>query len=188
MNERTCQRWVKGSCLYMPDMNMDWEAGTKDSSVFICKHWLSILPVCQAERSNVGKMTKIQAAELLTGYQIRHRGQQITKQCCWELRMRGALEAGTPEYADTRGSHQHEADTGTRGMKALFKKKKNYFMCLFIGCAESSLWLEGFSTCGATGMCDLSSLTRARTHIPHSGRQVLHHWTTREVPEGTLRE
>ena len=31
----------------------------------------------------------------------------------------------------------------------LKKKKKFYFMYLFIGCAESSWWLEGFSTCGA---------------------------------------
>ena len=29
---------------------------------------------------------------------------------------------------------------------------------------------------------DFSSLTRARTHIPCIGRQILNHWTTREVP------
>ena len=30
---------------------------------------------------------------------------------------------------------------------------------------------------------DLSSLTRDRTRIPCAGRQILYHWTTREVPQ-----
>ena len=38
--------------------------------------------LCARQRSNTGQMTKIQAARLLTGYPIRHRGQQITKRCC----------------------------------------------------------------------------------------------------------
>ena len=32
------------------------------------------------------------------------------------------------------------------------------------------------------GMWDLSSPTRDRTHLPCFGRQILYHWTTREVP------
>ena len=31
-------------------------------------------------------------------------------------------------------------------------------------------------------MWDLSSLTRDQTHIPYIGRQIINHWTTREVP------
>ena len=31
-------------------------------------------------------------------------------------------------------------------------------------------------------MWDLSSLTRDWTHVPWIGRQILNHWTTREVP------
>ena len=31
-------------------------------------------------------------------------------------------------------------------------------------------------------MWDLSSPTRDRTHVPCIGRQILDHWTTREVP------
>ena len=118
----------------MPDVNMDWEAGTKESFVFICKRWLSILPVCQAERSNIRKMTKIQAAELLTGYPIRHRGQQITKWCCWELRMWGGdCGAETPEYA--------EIHVGVISMKltlvpvdegTLLKKKKKFTLCIYL--------------------------------------------------------
>ena len=33
-----------------------------------------------------------------------------------------------------------------------------------------------------------SSRTRDRTHIPHTGRQILHHWTTREVPDCSFLE
>ena len=36
-------------------------------------------------------------------------------------------------------------------------------------------------------MWDLSSLTRDRTHIPSNGRQILNHWTTREVPSPTFK-
>ena len=32
-----------------------------------------------------------------------------------------------------------------------------------------------------SGTWDLSSLTRDRTHISHTGRQILNHWMTREV-------
>ena len=31
-------------------------------------------------------------------------------------------------------------------------------------------------------MWDLSSLTRDQTHVLYIGRQILNHWTTREVP------
>ena len=33
------------------------------------------------------------------------------------------------------------------------------------------------------GMWNLSSLTRDQTHISSNGRQILHHWTTWEVPK-----
>ena len=32
------------------------------------------------------------------------------------------------------------------------------------------------------GMWDLSSLTNDRTHVPYTGRQILYHWTNKEVP------
>ena len=32
------------------------------------------------------------------------------------------------------------------------------------------------------GVCNISSLARAWTHVPCTGRQVLNHWTIREVP------
>ena len=35
-------------------------------------------------------------------------------------------------------------------------------------------------SCSA-GMWDLTSLTRDQTHIPCTARQILDHWTTREV-------
>ena len=51
----------------------------------------------------------------------------------------------------------------------------------------SSLRCVALASCGAQaqlpcGMCGLSSSTRDWTHIPHTGRQILNHWTTREVP------
>ena len=52
-----------------------------------------------------------------------------------------------------------------------------------------SLCCTGFSSCGPRAqlphcMWDLSSLTRdyTRVHVPSIGRQILNHWTTREVP------
>ena len=33
------------------------------------------------------------------------------------------------------------------------------------------------------GMWELSSLTRDRTLVPYIGRQVLNHWTTRDIPK-----
>ena len=36
------------------------------------------------------------------------------------------------------------------------------------------------------GMWDLSSLTRDRTHVLCIARQILNHWTDREVPESLL--
>ena len=36
------------------------------------------------------------------------------------------------------------------------------------------------------GICDLGSPTRDQTHTPCIGRQSLNHWTTREVPLGSL--
>ena len=32
------------------------------------------------------------------------------------------------------------------------------------------------------GMWDFSSLTRNVTHVPCTGRQILNHWTIREIP------
>ena len=47
------------------------------------------------------------------------------------------------------------------------------------------------SRCGARaqlprGIWDLSSLTRDRTSIPSTGRRILYHWTTKEVPALTF--
>ena len=58
---------------------------------------------------------------------------------------------------------------------------------LYFGGAGSSLRCVALASCGAQaqlpcGMCGLSSSTRDWTHIPHTGRQILNHWTTREVP------
>ena len=65
-----------------------------------------------------------------------------------------------------------------------------HFFFLF-GCARFSLWHVGFSGCGSwaglpCGMWDLSSLTRGQTLVPCIGKQILNHWTTREVPGKTL--
>ena len=51
---------------------------------------------------------------------------------------------------------------------------------LFVG-------LTVFSSCGTQawlphGRWDLSSQTRDQTHVPCIGRQILNHWTTKEVP------
>ena len=35
-------------------------------------------------------------------------------------------------------------------------------------------------------MWDLSSLTRDQTHVLYIGRQILNHWTTREVPSSSF--
>ena len=53
----------------------------------------------------------------------------------------------------------------------------------FLKNPHSSLW---FGLQGLSGLQDLLSLTRDQTHIPHSGRWILNHWITREVPEAAL--
>ena len=57
----------------------------------------------------------------------------------------------------------------------------NFF--LFIACAGSSLRHAGFCCCGAQAV---SSPTRDGTHIPCIGRQILNHWTTKEVLSSIL--
>ena len=73
---------------------------------------------------------------------------------------------------------------------------------LFFGCAIDlpwgawaslccEAWALELSSCGAwaelpRGIWNLSFLLRDRTHIPRIGRQILNHWTTREVPMTTL--
>ena len=52
---------------------------------------------------------------------------------------------------------------------------------------DSLVVLCGFSSCGLQvsllcGMWDLSSQTGDQTGIPCIARQILNHWTTREVP------
>ena len=52
---------------------------------------------------------------------------------------------------------------------------------------DCSLCYMGFSSCGIQaqlpqGMWDLVSPARDQTHIPWTGRGILNHWTTREVP------
>jgi len=49
------------------------------------------------------------------------------------------------------------------------------------------LWPAGFFCCSAQAwlphdMWDLNSLTRDRTCVPCAGRQILNHWSTKEVP------
>ena len=85
--------------------------------------------------------------------------------------------------------------------KKFFFFKKSFFICLAVsgvscGMRTPLLPCTGFSlaeacglgSCGVQawlpqGMWDLSSLTRDQTHVPCIERQVLNHWTTREVPE-----
>ena len=60
-------------------------------------------------------------------------------------------------------------------------------------CVGSLLWRMGTRvhrpcSCGMWaylphGMWDVSFLTRDQTHVPCIGRQILNHWTTREVPK-----
>ena len=54
----------------------------------------------------------------------------------------------------------------------LFHLKKK--LCVF--------WLHWVFVATLPLMWDLNSLTRDLTHTPCIGRQVLHHWATREVP------
>ena len=64
------------------------------------------------------------------------------------------------------------------------------FFCLLVcfGYTGSSLQFMGFSSCGAQGlilphgMCYLSFPVGDQTCTPCTGRQILNHWTTREVP------
>ena len=52
-----------------------------------------------------------------------------------------------------------------------------------IGCAGSSLWLLSLLP---WSMWDLSSSIRDLTHIHCIGKQILNHWTTREVPSASI--
>ena len=58
-------------------------------------------------------------------------------------------------------------------------------------CGTWALKSVGFCICGRwawllRGTWDLSSQTRAGTHIPSVGRQILNYWTTRKVPRDRL--
>ena len=53
------------------------------------------------------------------------------------------------------------------------------FIYLFIIFWLCWVFIVTLSSCGTW---DLSSLIRDQTHIPSIGRQVLNHWTTREIP------
>ena len=55
---------------------------------------------------------------------------------------------------------------------------------LSLRCAGSVVVARGLSCSVACG--NLSSLTRDWTRVPCIGRQILYHWTTREVPRGTF--
>ena len=76
-----------------------------------------------------------------------------------------------------------------------FKKLINIFGSIRSQLQRSgySLWRAGFSLVVVSGpqstwaqfpsgLWDLSSPNRDQTHIPCIGRQILNHWTTREVP------
>ena len=69
-------------------------------------------------------------------------------------------------------------------------KQKIIFNCyLFIFCAGLVFIVRYvLSSCGAQAwlpcsMWGLSSLTRDPTHVLYVERQILNHWTTREVPK-----
>ena len=73
---------------------------------------------------------------------------------------------------------------------------KHFFFFFFFFsfcCVGSLLWRMGTRvhrpcSCGMWaylphGMWDVSFLTRDQTHVPCIGRQILNHWSTREVPK-----
>ena len=84
-------------------------------------------------------------------------------------------------------------------IRALFKKKKKKYIYIYLfisvfGCIRSQLWRVGsfvmgcrlLSSCSTQAqllhsMWNLSSPTRDQTCIPCIRRQILNHWTTREV-------
>ena len=53
-------------------------------------------------------------------------------------------------------------------------------------CSKSFVMARGLSICAQAqlpcGMKDLSSLARERTHVLFTARQILNHWTDRDVP------
>ena len=62
---------------------------------------------------------------------------------------------------------------------------------LLYSCGEQAFLCSGFSCCGAWALgCEclvaswhmLSSQTKDQTRVPCTGRQILNHWITREVP------
>ena len=67
------------------------------------------------------------------------------------------------------------------------QKSQKRFLCSMFLFKIMYLWLHWvfIVVCGffswAHGMWDLSPLTRDQTYIPCIGRQILKHWTTREV-------
>ena len=82
-----------------------------------------------------------------------------------------------------------------------FKKLINIFGSIRSQLQRSgySLWRAGFSLVVVSGpqstwaqfpsgLWDLSSPNRDQTHIPCIGRQILNHWTTREVPQTFYRQ
>ena len=86
-----------------------------------------------------------------------------------------------------------------------------YFICIYSGCVGSSLLCGGYSLVGVHGLLIAvsigsevgaqslwhmglvspwhvkSSWTRNQTRVPHIGRQILNHWTTRRTPGMFLR-
>ena len=73
---------------------------------------------------------------------------------------------------------------------ARFMGETLFFVCLAVLGFRCGKWAS-LSGCGSwaglpCGMWDLSSLTRDQTLVPCIGKQILNHWTTREVPGKTL--
>ena len=68
-----------------------------------------------------------------------------------------------------------------------FRFLKNIYLSIWlcqVSAAARGLTRTGSRACALSncGMQDLSSLTRDRTCVPCIGRQILNHWTPREIP------
>ena len=64
-------------------------------------------------------------------------------------------------------------------MQDLFLRCSGFY--LVVVCRLQSTWAQKLQHVGSRAP-GLSFLARDRTHIPCIGRQILNHWTTREIP------
>ena len=68
------------------------------------------------------------------------------------------------------------------GVRAYLSCSTGALQDLGSGVAVLRLSIWGIQVQLPRGMWDLSSLTNDRTHVPYTGRQILYHWTNKEVP------